>query len=235
MSRQQEEQDLAKQLRGLQQALPDLVEDPPTIAEPTVEKPFSIPPRQRMDPMDITREQIRCAKIAIKERKAKRAGGSTISMKKGIKQVGGKFFSYTYEKELYVLNDGKPLRGTMTCYNSLAVFNVSIQDRRALNEKIEAMARSSRMTGSVKLLNTDADETVFVKMDSMTQLFDEEKKPLTNIPKSKAMNWKLCVRLIGVMKHENLIYPMMRLHQAKVEPMESMMLAKTNTEPCMFN
>ena len=161
-----DEAKLMDQLSKLKEELPDLVEDVPTIAEPSVDKPFSLPAKQRMDPMDLVRDQIHCAKVALKKRRdAKRAG--KIAMKKSIKQIGDKFFSYTAnDQEIYVLNDASPLRCSMTCFNDLAIFNVTQEDRAAINEKVKQMAYGSGMDGDVQ--GTDEKETLFVKMDNMT-------------------------------------------------------------------
>lgn len=226
-----EDQQLLNQLSKLKEELPDLVEDVPTIAEPSVDKPFSLPPRQRMDPMDLVRDQIQCAKMALKERRAaKRAGGGgKIAMKKTVKQIGDKFFSYTAnEQEIYVLNNASPLRCSVTTYNDLAIFNLTEEDRETINKSVKEMALNSGMKGEVQQID-EKKETLFVKMDSNTQLFDAEKKPLTSLPK-KSLNLKVCIRFVGVIKYDNVIRPMLRVYQAKVEPMKS--LTKLS---CMFD
>ena len=230
-----QEQLFASQLRALKQTLPDLVEDPPSIAEPSVQKPFTLPARQRMDPLELMQDQIGCAKVALKERRAaKRA--NKVTMKKTIKQVGKKYFSYTANnKETYVMNNGNPLRCTMTCYDSLAVFNVPLEDRKAINTKIKEMANSSHMKGNVQLMEEQGEKTVFLKIDKFSKLFDAEKKPLATLPKTP-MDCKICMRFIGVIKCENNdIRPMMRLHQVKVESNAMNEDDEEMDQPCMFN
>ena len=94
----QQEKTYQTQLRQLKQQMPDLVhQDKYTIADPTDEHPFTLPPAQRMDPLDVTIEQVACGQRALAARRRNTGG---IKMKRVAKQVANKIFNYTQnEKE----------------------------------------------------------------------------------------------------------------------------------------
>ena len=244
MMTQANEQMLEERLVELKQQLPELVSEDIVISEPSVEQPFAIPPRQRMDPIDITIEQVLCAEKALankKKKQVKRVGLFTrrnnegVKMKRVVKQVANKMFCYTQnEKETYVLNEGRPMAAYVTAYDNLAIFGVSINDRKKMNEKVEQMAKNSGLKGVVYKWDEEVAEeyTLFVKHDNKTQYFNAKQEKMKELPKKKRMWAKVCVRVTGIMKVDGQLKPMVRLWQVKLEAEEE---DEESQEPCMLN
>ena len=249
MMTQPNEQMLEKRLEELKQQLPELVSEDVVIAEPSVEQPFAIPPRQRMDPIDITIEQVLCAEKALANKKAteeekkkkqvKRAGQSTrrnsegIKMKRIAKQIGNKLMCYTQnEKDTFILNEGNPVKCIVTCYDSLAVFNIPKEDVRCMNRKMEEMVYNAGFSGTIQKWG-EVECTLFLKSDKYTQYFNAKAEKLNELPKKVTLMAKVCMRFMGILKVDGEIKPMVRLYQVKVEEEDGGRDA--GMEPCMFN
>lgn len=232
------EQSYQNKLRQLKQQMPDLAQqDEVMIADPTEDHPFTLPPAQRMDPLDITIEQVACGRRALAAKRRNvditlPRNSTGIKMKRITKQVGSKWFCYTKEeKELFVLNEGKTLNAYVTCYDSLAIFGVSRNDRKQMNAKVNEMVINSGLKGVVQKWDEDATEhTMFVKKDKMSQFFNAEREKINELPKKMVLTAKVCIRFTGIMKIDGQLKPIVRLWQVKLEGKEE----EINQEPCMF-
>ena len=168
-----------------------------------------------------------------KSRKRKQSPPPSIRMKRKVKTWNKCTFCFAQQEDYYlILNNSLPLRCSITIYNDLAVHNVNKDDRKMLNKTTRTMLLNSDLCGMIGYFDEDAEEkTLFIKCDNKTKLFSIDGNVISNLP-SGAFQAKVSLRFQGIFKKDDMVKPMLRLHQLRVDENGS---NKTINNSCIFN